>query len=111
MLPLLIVVWLIKDQLAMWLVGSRDDGNMVLLALDPAMAMGVLGGTRKQSDICIESAALHWQSIACAHHGFGFDVLVYAKQGLSGVFLGQLVALQWRLVVLDAATIKPLWFQ
>lgn len=101
MLPLLIVVWLIKDQLAMWLVGSRDDGNMVLLAFGSAMAMAVFNYLQTVRRYALESAAYALASIACVLTTVLVSIVlvVYAKQGLSGVFLGQLVGAAIGLVV------------
>ena len=96
MLPLLIVVWLIKDQLAMWLVGSRDDGNMVLLAFGSAMAMAVFNYLQTVRRYALESAAYALASIACVLTTVLVSIVlvVYAKQGLSGVFLHRAVG--WR---------------
>lgn len=101
MLPLLGVVWLVKDHLAMWLIGRSDAGNMVLLAFGAAMAMAVFNYLQTVRRFALQSSAYALASIACVLTTVlaSIVLVVYAKQGLSGVFLGQLVGAAMGLVV------------
>lgn len=92
MLPLWVLVWLVKDQLALWMIGNSNAGKTVLLAFGAAMSMAVFNYLQTVRRFALQSSAYALASITCVLTTVLVSIVmvVYAKQGLNGVFLGQL---------------------
>ncbi|MBP9196740.1 MAG: oligosaccharide flippase family protein [Saprospiraceae bacterium] len=110
LLPLLLIIGLVKNQLALWLFSDLAFRHILWMAFAASMALALFNYLQTIQRYALESTAFSIANIICVLSTVLASIwlVVYKAYGLEGVFIGQIVGALAGLVYATKSNFKSL---